>query len=484
MRRTKIVCTLGPASHTPEIIESLIRAGMDVARLNFSHGSHEQHRCAAETVRSRATAVGRNVAILIDLQGPKIRTGELVDHRPVPLRDGAELVITTQDVIGTPQRISTSYANLPTDVQPGNRILLADGLLELQVRRVTPPDVHCVVVHGGMLGELKGINLPGVRVTAPSLTNKDLDDLAFGLDLNVDFVGLSYVRSPDDVRSLKERIKAAGKSAKVVAKIERPEALDCFDNILREADAIMVARGDLGVEVELARVPQIQKSLIHACNKRGIPVITATQMLESMMNNPRPTRAEVTDVANAVYDGSDAVMLSGETATGAFPIDAVHTMENIVREADEAFAAAPSDVQLARLRAEDSDTHPFRDAIGQAVVRASELAGLKHIVVFTQSGFSAESVARCRPSIPITAFTLTEQTRRRCALIWGVDAIASVEVKSLMDMLRVVDDVLLGRGVAKSGDAVAIVAGTPLGIGGRTNLFLLHRAGETSGQAP
>jgi len=481
MRRTKIVCTLGPSSSTRETIEQLVRAGMNVARFNFSHGTHDDHRERYRLVRSIADELGQNIAILQDLQGPKMRTGKLEGGRPIELVEGAPFCITTRAMIGNQHKVSTSYALLDRDVQAGDRILLADGTMELHVEDVEPPDVRCVVVRGGILGENKGINLPGVAVSAESLTAKDVDDLDFGLELGVDFVALSFVRTPDDVRRLKERIAAAGKSTPVVAKIERPEALARFDEIVNEADAIMVARGDLGVEVDLHRVPQIQKSLIRVCNERGVPVITATQMLESMMNSIRPTRAEAADVANAIYDGTDAVMLSGETASGRYPVEAVAVMARIVESADDAISSGPFREVRMRLSESGDGESGFKEAIGQAVVRMTQVVDLKRIVVFTQSGYSAEAIARHRPRTPITAITLNEEARRRCALVWGVDAMASVEVKSVAEMTQVVDEIILERSLGTKGDSVVIVAGLPLGAGGRTNLLHLHRVGDPHG---
>lgn len=478
MRRTKIVCTLGPSSGTASVIDQMMAAGMNVARLNFSHGTHEFHRELFNLVRATARKLDRNVAILADLQGPKIRTGPLRGGHPVELVEGASIVLTSERVEGTAERVSTTYDPLPREVRAGDRIFIADGALELVVEGAAPPDVHCRVVRGGPLGERKGINLPGIAISAPSLTEKDLEDLAFALRLGVDYVAQSFVRSADDVRALKNRIAASGRPTPVVAKIERQEALRCLDELLDEADAIMVARGDLGVEVELHRVPQIQKTLIRVCNERGKPVITATQMLESMVYNIRPTRAEAADVANAIYDGTDAVMLSGETANGRFPVEAVRVMEQIAASADEAVAASPHREVLARLADRRGHSVEFNEAIGQAVVRMTQVMAFRHIVVLTQSGFSAEAMARYRPRTPITAITLSEETRRRCALVWGVEAVAATETRGIEEMQNEVDAVLLARGLAERGDPVIIVAGTPLGIGGRTNLVQLHRVGE------
>ncbi|MBM3290519.1 MAG: pyruvate kinase [Candidatus Hydrogenedentes bacterium] len=478
MRRTKIVCTLGPSSNSRETLGAMIAAGMDVARLNFSHGSYDDHRATFETLHAAAREQGKSVAVLMDLQGPKIRTGKLEGGKPIGLVPGAPLVITTEPVVGGGARISTTYERLADDVKPGDRILLADGVMELEVERVAAPEVHCVVVRGGALGEKKGMNLPGVAVSAPCLTEKDIADLAFGLELGVDYVALSFVRTPGDVADLKRRIAAHGKDTPVVAKIERPEALARFDDIVGAADAIMVARGDLGVEVELHRVPQIQKTLIRMCNEQGVPVITATQMLESMMANARPTRAEAADVANAIYDGTDAVMLSGETANGAYPVESVRVMAQIAESADGAIAAAPHHEVQTRLRDRSVREGAFREAIGQAVVRMVQVTPIKRIVVLTHSGFSAMAVSRYRPRTPVTAITLRAETQRRCALFWGVDAIATVEMSSLAQLEQMVDGIMREKGLADDGDALIVVAGTPLGVGGRTNLIHMHRVGE------
>jgi len=459
------------------MIGRLIENGMDVARLNFSHGTHDAHRVVFESVRAAALERRRNVAVLTDLQGPKIRTGPLAGGKSVELVEGAALRITTRPVEGDVHCVSTTYANLPHDVSPGDRILLADGTMELTVECVTPPDVDCRVVRGGPLGQHKGMNLPGVRVSAPSLTRKDIQDLAFALDLGVDYVALSFVRQSDDVRDLKRRIAEAGAPTRVVAKIERPEALEDFDAILEETDAVMVARGDLGVEVDLDNVPQIQKDLIRRCNAKGKAVITATQMLESMTGHSRPTRAEVTDVANAIYDGTDAVMLSGETAAGQYPIEAVKVMADIALKADEAIVAAPRPV-LTSSNTSCAWEGSFSDAIGHAVRDMVDALDVRRIVCFTMSGYTAAAIARYRPPIPITAITLSEATRRRCALFWGVEAVQAVEVNNTDEMVRTVDDILLSQGLAKMGDTVVIVAGTPLAVGGRTNLLKLHTVGE------
>lgn len=485
-RRTKVVCTIGPSTSSEDGIRGLIEAGMDVARLNFSHGEHEEHRAAYTMLRRAAEQLGRNVAIMMDLQGPKMRTGSLRDRLPVQLVEDAALTITARDVPGDVQCVSTTYKHLPNDVKPGDRILLADGTMELSVERVAGPDVVCRVVRGGSLGEHKGINLPGVDVSAPSMTEKDIEDLHFGLELGVDFVALSFVRSPQDINRLNDCVDQymeAHESAAspplqrpgVVAKIERPEALECIDEIISLADAIMVARGDLGIEVDLDDIPQIQKDLIRRCNLHGKPAITATQMLESMISNARPTRAEVTDVANAIYDGTDAVMLSGETAVGRYPKETVRTMASIAEKADAAVAARHE--RRHDERRSDMWKGSHADAIGEAVSRMCHALDLARVVCFTMSGFTAQAIARYRPDTPITAISLSESTKRRCAMLWGVDCLLAREAEQVDEMLRVVDEVLLEKCEAEPGETVLIVAGTPLAVGGVTNLLKLHTVG-------
>jgi pyruvate kinase len=452
---------------------------MNVARLNFSHGDHDSHRATYARVREAADELGVTVAILMDLQGPKIRTGKLAGGGTVTLATGEKVVVTTDAVDGTVERLSTTYSALTSDVKPGDRILLADGIIELLAERVEGNDVHCAISAGGILGEKKGINLPGVNVSAPSLTEKDQEDLALALELGADFVALSFVRHTSDITDIKSRIATAGKDVRVIAKIERPEALQHLDGIIRESDAVMVARGDLGVEVDLHAVPQIQKTLIRTCNEQGVPVITATQMLESMILHSRPTRAEAADVANAIYDGTDAIMLSGETASGNHPIRAVEIMDDIATNADEAIAAAPSTDIYVRMREGGTRAGSFSNAIGQAACRMAEVRTIERIVCLTKSDYTARAISRYRPRTKITAITLSESARRRCALIWGVDALESVEVCDTDHMVELVDRLLLEAGQARSGDVVAIVAGTPLGRGGRTNMLRLHIMGET-----
>ncbi len=477
MQQTKMVCTLGPASSDSDTVTGLVRVGMDVARLNFSHDTHDGHRKTFDVVRAVARELGANVAIMADLQGPKIRTGKLEGGAAVTLESGASICLTTEDVLGNATRLATTYQGLPGDVAPGDRILVADGTIEFAVENVNAPEIECRVVQGGVLGEHKGINLPGVAVSAPSITEKDWADLAFAQELGVDFVALSFVRSPNDVRKLKNHMEESGRPIPVVAKIERPEALEQFDEILEVSDVIMVARGDLGVEVDLDDVPQIQKRLIRKCNLVGVPVITATQMLESMMTNPRPTRAEANDVANAIYDGTDAVMLSGETAAGRFPIKAAQTMAQIAAKADTAIADTHGAGRGKGWR-QFVGTPGHADAIGHAVSYVCQSVDVARIVCFTASGFSAKMIARHRPWIPVTAITMSEHVQRQLALVWGVDPEKTAKIADIDEMVAVVDEIVLRRGLADVGDTIVIVAGTPLGGAGKTNMLKLHTVGS------
>lgn len=487
-RQTKIVCTIGPASCSPDLIEKLIDAGMDVARLNFSHGTHESHKERIKIIREVSARKNANVAILMDLQGPKIRTGKLVPPHVVMLEPGAAITVTTEKIVGDVDRISTTYANLPHDVKPGDRILLSDGTLELCVDRVAPPEVYCTVVRGGELGESKGINLPGVSIAEPSLTDKDKIDVALSIAEKVDFVALSFVRSPDDIRGLRALLRESNSDIGIVAKIERPEAVDRIHEIAALSDAVMVARGDLGVEVNFEDVPSIQKTLINACNEIGVPVITATQMLESMVHAGRPTRAEVTDVANAIYDGTDAVMLSAETASGSYPIESCTVMARVAHKTDQENQRTSAERRMRDLRRDDLKKrreglkgvhiNSYADAIGQAVFRMCESLDISRIVCFTKTGYTAGAIARYRPKARITAITNRESTCRKCALMWGVSAVLTKDFDLIEVMVTEVEEQLLRHQAAAPGDTIIIVAGTPLSEGGRTNLLKLHTIGD------
>jgi pyruvate kinase len=480
MRRTKIVCTIGPATSSEERLEQLMRVGMNVARLNFSHGTHDDHAAAIERIRAIAARLRYPIAILQDLQGPKIRTGQLQGGQPVMLADGATVTITTRPIIGDAQTIATTYQPLPQDVKAGDRILLDDGLIELRVLDTGATDVRCQVVHGGLLKEHKGINLPGVAVSAPALTEKDRDDLRFGVQHGVDYVALSFVRRPGDVMEAKQLIQQYQSEAgdreeqpviPVIAKLEKPEAVERLDEILAVTDGVMVARGDLGVEMAPEKVPLIQKRIISRCNDLGLPVITATQMLESMITNPRPTRAEASDVANAILDGTDAVMLSAETATGDYPIEAVQMMARIAQET-EANGRTARQPQCKRLTQEHAVSHAAR--------ALSEEASVQAIVVFTRSGASARLISKDRPRVPIIAYTPSERIYRQLALWWGVWPHCIRLSGSTEELIHEVDRRLQDDELMQRGQHVVIMGGMPIAAQARTNFVKLHRVGAAS----
>jgi pyruvate kinase len=468
-RHSKIVCTIGPASRSPRIIERLLRAGMDVARLNFSHGSHANHAESIAILRAAATHIHKPIAILADLQGPKIRTGALAGGVPVVLRAGQKFVITTARVLGDSTRVSTVFKALPREVHRGDRILLSDGLIELRVRQVRGREVICEVVNGGALGEHKGINLPGVKLRVPALTPKDREDLLFALKHGANYIAVSFVRRPEDVVLAKTLVRRAGKDTPVIAKLEKPEAIENLDAILRVADGVMVARGDLGVEMSPERVPVVQKTIIKRAREFRRPVITATQMLESMTENPRPTRAEASDVANAIFDGSDAVMLSAETATGKYPVEAVSMMARIIEEAEGSIEEFPRPAPQERLK--------VAETVAELVCHASRELHMKLIAVFTHSGFTARLISRYRPLVPIVAFSPEEETRRRMALIWGVHPQTISDVRKVDGLAVVAEKRLLEERLVRKGDVIGIVAGTPMGIRGTTNFMKFHVIG-------
>ncbi|HEY4243422.1 MAG TPA: pyruvate kinase [Kofleriaceae bacterium] len=468
MPRAKIVCTLGPASSTPERIGELIEAGMNVARLNFSHGSHEDHAKMLQTVRSEAEKRGRAIAALLDLQGPKIRVGRFANGQ-IELRPGAELTITTENVLGDEKRVSTTYQGLPRDVKPGDQILLDDGYLSLAVTGIEGPEVRTIVVTGGILKNNKGINLPGVEVSAPALSEKDRTDIGFALRHGVDYVALSFVRKPEDVLEAKRLLTVEGISIPVIAKIEKPQALERLGDIIDAADGVMVARGDLGVELGPEKVPLWQKRMIEETNKRGKIVITATQMLESMITQPRPTRAEASDVANAVLDGTDALMLSGETASGVHPIEAARTMARIIEEIEKsayyrANTAVP-DLQLA----------VPANAIAHAALTAARAMKLKTIVTVSESGGAARLVSEYRPDAHIVCLTTNEVTFRRLALIWGVTPVLIGPAATTEELIDRVEGTLIERNLAQPGEHVLITMAVPVGAGLQTNVLKIHQ---------
>ncbi len=467
MPLTKIVCTLGPATDSYETIRKLIEADMSVARLNFSHGDYEEHARRISLVRQAAADTGKPIAILQDLCGPKIRTGEHVDNAPFELVAGQTFTITTQPVPGTSERVSTNYEALPNDVRAGDRVLISDGLIRLTVQKTTATDVICAVQVGGTLREKQGINLPGVCITAPSVTDKDILDLKFGLEQGVDYVAISFVRQASDITQVRQIIAGAGRQVPIIAKIERPEALEALEAILDASDGVMVARGDLGVEIPLQDVPMIQKRIIRAANFRAKPVITATQMLESMIYNPSPTRAEVSDVANAILDGSDAVMLSGETSIGKYPVEAVQMMTDI--------ACAVED---SRHRA--SDDHPewqhhqvqtVPQAVGTAATAIVQSLKVDAIWVFTQSGQTARLVSHYRPAAPIIAISPYDLVCRRMMLLWGVKPVQSPYFKDEHEFWQEVVPTVVRSGHGKPGDTVVLTGGHPFNEHGDTNFI-------------
>ena len=470
-RRTKVIATIGPSSSSPEMVVKLIDAGVNVFRINMSHASHDEFRARLKMVRYAEKSCGSAVGVIADLQGPKLRVGQLEGHKPVVLKAGAPLEITTETVMGNEQRVSTTYTPLPKDVKTGDRILLDDGRIELRVTGTTQTTVSTVVVNGGELGENKGMNLPGVAVSSPSLTEKDREDLAVVVAGGVDFVALSFVRRAQDVLDTKAAVKAAGGDAPVIAKIEKPEAIDHLEEILDVADAVMVARGDLGVEMPPELVPTLQKQIIARARAHLIPAITATQMLDSMRHNPRPTRAEASDVANAIIDGTDSTMLSGETAAGDYPVEAVTTMVRIALEAERSF---PPTLDRRRSTHIGSDSH----AISQAAISITQSINVQAIAAFTRSGFSARIVSKDRPAVPIYAFVPDEKIARRLSLDWAVQPCVVDFGRSTDDLIAAVEEKLIDIGAAKKGDAVVLVGGTPLGVQGRTNFLKILRAGE------
>lgn len=467
-RKTKIVATLGPASSSPEMIGKLMEAGVDLFRLNFSHGANDQRRDVIAAIRRLSAARGKEIGILADLQGPKIRTGRM-ENGAIPLVRGEFIDITTDEVIGTPALISTIYKALPHDVKPGSRILMDDGLIELKVLSVEGNRVRCTVVGGGTLKDLKGINLPGVHVSAPSLSEKDLRDLEFCIAEGVDYIALSFVRTAEDVEGLKRILFERDVHIPVVAKIEKPEALRNFKSILRVADAVMVARGDLGVEISAEKVPLFQKKIIRACNEAGKPVITATQMLESMIDHPRPTRAETSDVANAILDGTDAVMLSGETASGQFPLEAVRTMDKVALDV-ERYAQMEDGPRQRR------HNPSIAEAVAEAACRAAVTVDARAISVMTQSGSTAALISKFRPPLPIIAFTQSLETRRRLSLYWGVKPFAIGTMAGTDEQIGAVESTLLSAGYRK-GDVIVITMGVPVEARGSTNLMKVHKLG-------
>ena len=471
-RRTRIVATLGPASDSPEMIRRLIDAGVNVFRLNFSHGSHQTHGGLIANIRTAASEKSKPIAILQDLQGPKIRTGELADHRPVELAAGAAIRITTDSIAGSAERICTPYDHLPNDVSPGDTILLDDGHIELRASRVSGNEITADVVTGGVLGEHKGIHVPGCPISAPALTQKDIADLSFGVKAGVDFVSLSFVRRPEDVEQVRRETIAFGRELPVIAKIECLEALKNIDGIVRAADGLMVARGDLGVETSAADIPLLQKQILAIAGKHGKPDITATEMLESMISCPRPTRAEATDVANAVFDGTDAIMLSGETAVGAYALEAVQTMSEIATNAERHL----DEYGRKSILTDDGQPTSIAEAAAHAACLAAREIGASALAVFTLSGHTARLVVARRMDIPVLAFTPSAETYRRLALAWGVTPIHSEFVENPDELAEMENQRVRESGLVNDGDLVIMLAGSTT-MPGVSNNMRIHRVG-------
>ena len=477
-RRAKIVATVGPASNTEPVIREMIRAGVDVFRLNFSHSTHERKIAVIQKIRSVSKEERRPVCLLGDLQGPKIRTGLLKDRQPVLLKAGHRLTITPRELLGTASLVNTTFKTLAENVEQGSRILLSDGLIELRVHEILGDDVACDIVNGGLLGESKGINLPGVLVRTPSLTEKDSIDLEFALAHDFDAIAVSFVRTAEDVSLVRNRVAAHGSDTWIIAKLEKPQAVEHLDAILQVSDGIMVARGDLGVEVPPEKVPAIQKHIIRRAAEYSKPVITATQMLESMIENPRPTRAEVSDVANAIYDGTDAVMLSGESAVGKYPIESVAMMARIVTETEQHMKDAGRVV-----------THEHRsglsipETICEATAHAADDLDLRAIAVFTESGVTARQLSKYHPSAPIFALSPVEVTVNRLNLLWGATPIRCPKANTTEAMVDLAERLLEKGGYVRPREVFAIVAGTRT-KSGSTNFMRLHVMGENAGTQP
>ncbi|MDW5264267.1 MULTISPECIES: pyruvate kinase [Acidobacteriaceae] len=479
LRRAKIVATLGPASSTPEVFRKLVRAGLDVARLNFSHGSHAQKAELIKMVRKVAREEGKPICILADLQGPKIRTGKLKGHKAVQLIAGKRLTITPREIEGTAALVGTTFKTLAENLEPGSRILLSDGLIELRVEQVKGLDVVCEIINGGTLGENKGINLPGIPVKVPSLTEKDEEDLIFAVAQGVDTVAVSFVRTADDVRHVKNRLAALKSDAWIIAKLEKPQAIEHLDSILEVTDAIMVARGDLGVEVPPEKVPAIQKHIIRRAAEYRKPVITATQMLESMIDNPRPTRAEASDVANAIYDGTDAVMLSAESAAGKYPVESVAMMAKIVTETEHQIRLDPRPA----LGRSHSVRLSIAETICECMSHAADDLDVAAIAIFTETGMTARLLSKYHPEPPIFALSPFEKVINRSMLLWGTYPILCDRFRDTDKLVNMAEEVLEKGGHVQPRQIVGIVAGTRT-KSGATNFMRLHMVGDRDTTTP
>ncbi|MBB3108264.1 pyruvate kinase [Paenibacillus phyllosphaerae] len=472
MRKTKIVCTIGPSSESLENTKKLINAGMNVARLNFSHGDFEEHGGRIKNIRQASQELGKTVAILLDTKGPEIRLGKLQDE--YELIQGETVTLTTEEIVGTKDRLPVTYTNLPQDVNVGSSILIDDGLIGLTVEEINGTEIKCRIVNSGPVKSKKGVNVPGVHISLPGITEKDANDIVFGIEQGVDFIAASFVRKASDVLEIRELLEKHGAShIQIISKIENQQGVDNLDEILEVSDGLMVARGDLGVEIPAEEVPLVQKTMIQKCNKAGKPVITATQMLDSMQRNPRPTRAEASDVANAIFDGTDAIMLSGETAAGKYPVESVQTMSRIAVRAESALEYREIFTKLA-----NAQQTTVTEAISQAVANSALDLNAKAIITSTESGYTARMISKYRPKSPVIAVTPVEQVMRRLALVWGVTPVKGTSAETTDEMFDIAVRGGIDSGMVKLGDTVIITAGVPVGRSGSTNLIKIHTIGE------
>jgi pyruvate kinase len=473
MRKTKIVCTIGPASESPEMLRKMIQAGMNVARMNFSHGDYEEHGNRIRNIRQAAAELGCHIAILLDTKGPEIRVGKLKEE-PIELVQGDTIILTTEDILGDKERISVSYKNLPNDVKPGSAVLIDDGLIGLTVQEVHGGEIVCRINNGGTLKSRKSVNVPGVKVALPGITEKDRNDILFGIEQGVDYIAASFVRKAQDMLEIRELLQENNAThIQIIAKIENQEGVDNLDEILQVSDGLMVARGDLGVEIPAEQVPLVQKMMIRKCNLAGKPVITATQMLDSMQRNPRPTRAEASDVANAILDGTDALMLSGETAAGKYPVESVETMARIAVSTEAAM-----DYREILHKQSLAQQMSITEAISQSVANSALDLDAQAILTATESGFTARMVSKYRPKAPIIAVTPNDHIMRRLALIWGVVPVRGEMVSSTDEMFEMAINAAVSEGHVKLGDLVVITAGVPVSRSGTTNLIKIQHVGE------
>ncbi len=474
MKKTKIVCTIGPASEQKEVFAELVKKGLNVARLNFSHGDHQEHLARIDMIKEVREELNRPVAILLDTKGPEIRTGKF-SVPVVELEEGQEFILTTEDYLGDQNKCQVSYQGLPNDVKPGDHVLIDDGLIDLEVLSTTATDVVTRVLNAGPVKNNKGVNVPGVAINLPAITPKDESDIKFGLENGIDFIAASFIRKEADVMEIRKILEAnGGHDVHIISKIENQEGMDNLEEILEVSDGLMVARGDLGVEIPTEQVPLAQKKMIRMCNEAGKPVITATQMLDSMIRNPRPTRAETTDVANAIFDGTDAIMLSGETAAGRYPVESVKTMAVIAKAAEDNLDYRTILKNTAANKNDDTVTY----AVSHATANTAMDLNASAIITATASGFTARKISRFRPKAPVVAATTSEKVRRKMNLVWGVETVKISEAANTDQIFDMAVDASREAGLVNKGDLVVITAGVPVGVAGATNLMKVHLVGE------